>query len=45
MTGSILGIGRAKVARTNLIRTILETVGIAAAAAVDGLLIGKFVAR
>ena len=41
----LLGIGRAKVARTNLLLTILETVGIAAAAAVAGFLIGKLVTR
>jgi VIT1/CCC1 family predicted Fe2+/Mn2+ transporter len=40
-----LGIGRAKVAGTNLLPTILETVGIATAAAVAGLLIGKLVTR
>jgi vacuolar iron transporter family protein len=41
----LLGIGRAKVARTNLLPTILETVAIATAAAVAGLLIGKLVTR
>jgi VIT1/CCC1 family predicted Fe2+/Mn2+ transporter len=41
----LLGIGRAKVAHTNLTLTILETVGIATAAAVAGLLIGKLVTR
>lgn len=41
----LLGIGRAKVARANLPLTVLETVGIAAAAAVAGLLIGKLVTR
>ena len=41
----LLGIGRARVARTNLLLTILETVGIATAAAVAGLLIGKLVTR
>ena len=41
----LLGIGRAKVARTNLLPTVLETVGIATAAAADGLLIGKLVTR
>ena len=41
----LLGIGRAKVARTNLVPTILETVGIATAAAAAGLLIGKLVTR
>lgn len=41
----LLGIGRAKVARTNLLPTILETVGIATAAAVAGFLIGKLVTR
>jgi len=39
----LLGVGRAKVARTNLLQTILETVGIAAAAAAAGVLIGKAV--
>ena len=42
---ALLGIGRAKVARTNLLPTILETVGIATAAAAAGLLIGKLVTR
>jgi vacuolar iron transporter family protein len=41
----LLGIGRAKVAHTHLALTILETVGIASAAAVAGLLIGKLVTR
>jgi len=41
----LLGIGRAKVARTNLLLTILETVGIATAAAVAGFFIGKLVTR
>ncbi len=41
----LLGAGRAKVAGTNLLLTILETVGIATAAAVAGLLIGKLVTR
>jgi predicted membrane protein (TIGR00267 family) len=41
----LLGIGRAKVARTNLLPTILETVAIATAAAAAGLLIGKLVTR
>ena len=40
-----LGIGRAKVARTSLVPTILETVAIATAAAVAGVLIGKLVSR
>jgi len=39
----LLGVGRARVARTNLLQTVLETVGIAAAAAAAGLLIGKLV--
>ena len=38
-----LGLGRAKVAQANLVRTVLETIGIAAAAAAPGLLIGKVV--
>jgi vacuolar iron transporter family protein len=38
-----LGLGRAKVAQANLARTVLETIGIATAAAVAGLLIGKVV--
>jgi vacuolar iron transporter family protein len=41
----VLGIGRAKVARTNLLLTIFETVGVATAAAVAGFLIGKLVTR
>jgi VIT1/CCC1 family predicted Fe2+/Mn2+ transporter len=41
----VLGIGRAKVARTNLLPTILETVAIATTAAAAGLLIGKLVTR
>ncbi len=41
----LLGIGRAKVARTNLLLTIFETVGVATAAAVAGFLIGKLVTR
>ena len=36
----LLGVGRAKVARTHLLPTVLETVGIATAAAAAGLLIG-----
>jgi len=40
----LLGIGRARVAQTRLIPTILQTVGIATAAAVAGLLVGKLVA-
>lgn len=39
----LLGIGRAHIARTNLPLTVLETVGIAAAAAIAGLLIGTLV--
>lgn len=39
----LLGIGRARVARTNLPLTVIETVGIATAAAIAGLLIGKLV--
>ena len=48
ITGALLvflGIGRAKVAHTDLLRTVLETVGIAAGAAAAGLLIGKLVTR
>lgn len=41
----VLGIGRARVANTNPVPTILETVGIATAAAVAGLVIGKLVTR
>ena len=41
----LLGIGRAKVAHTNRASTILETVGIATAAAIAGLLIGRLVTR
>ncbi|HET8998540.1 MAG TPA: VIT1/CCC1 transporter family protein [bacterium] len=41
----LLGVGRAKVARTNLLLTIFETVGVATAAAVAGFLIGKLVTR
>jgi len=41
----LLGIGRAKVARTSLVPTIFETVAIATAAAVAGVLIGKLVSR
>jgi VIT1/CCC1 family predicted Fe2+/Mn2+ transporter len=40
-----LGAGRAKVAGTGRWSTILETVGIATAAAVAGLLIGKWVSH
>jgi VIT1/CCC1 family predicted Fe2+/Mn2+ transporter len=39
----LLGIGRARVAQTKLVPTILQTVGIATAAAAAGLLVGKFV--
>jgi vacuolar iron transporter family protein len=42
---ALLGAGRAKVAGTNLFLTILETVGIATAAAAAGLVIGKLVSR
>jgi VIT1/CCC1 family predicted Fe2+/Mn2+ transporter len=41
----LLGAGRAKVAGTDLLRTIGETVGIATAAAVAGVVIGKLLAR
>ena len=41
----LLGAGRAKVAGSDPLRTIAETVGIAAAAAAAGLLIGKLVTR
>jgi predicted membrane protein (TIGR00267 family) len=41
----LLGVGRAKVAQTPLVRTIVQTVGIATAAAAAGLLIGKLVTR
>ena len=40
-----LGVGRAKVARTALLPTILETVGIASAAAAAGFFIGRLVTR
>ena len=46
VTGSLLvllGIGRARIAHTALLRTVIETVGVAASAAVAGLLIGMFV--
>jgi vacuolar iron transporter family protein len=39
----LLGVGRARVAQTHLIPTILQTVGIATAAAAAGLLVGKLV--
>ena len=39
----LLGAGRAKVASSGLWRTIVETVGVAGAAAAAGLLIGKWV--
>jgi vacuolar iron transporter family protein len=39
----VLGIGRALVARTNVIVTTLQTLGIAAAAAVAGVAIGRLV--
>jgi VIT1/CCC1 family predicted Fe2+/Mn2+ transporter len=39
----LLGIGRARVAQTKLVPTILQTVGIATAAAAAGLLVGKLV--
>jgi hypothetical protein len=41
----LLGVGRARVAETPLVRTIVQTVGIATAAAAAGLLIGKLVTR
>lgn len=40
----LLGIGRGVVARRNLLITVIETVGIASAAALAGFLIGKLVA-
>jgi VIT1/CCC1 family predicted Fe2+/Mn2+ transporter len=40
----LLGIGRARVAQTKLLPTIVQTVGIATAAAAAGLLVGKRVA-
>jgi vacuolar iron transporter family protein len=39
----ILGIGRAKVAQTGLLLTVAETIGIATAAAIAGLFIGRLV--
>jgi len=39
----LLGIGRARVAHTTVLRTVVETVGIATAAALAGLLIGSLV--
>jgi VIT1/CCC1 family predicted Fe2+/Mn2+ transporter len=39
----LLGIGRARVAQTRLLPTILQTVGIATAAAAAGLLVGQLV--
>jgi VIT1/CCC1 family predicted Fe2+/Mn2+ transporter len=39
----LLGIGRARVAQTKFIPTILQTVGIATAAAAAGLVVGKLV--
>jgi vacuolar iron transporter family protein len=41
----LLGVGRARVAQTPLVTTIVQTVGIATAAAAAGLLIGKLVTR
>ncbi|MGZ3599131.1 MAG: VIT1/CCC1 transporter family protein [Ktedonobacterales bacterium] len=40
----LLGIGRARVAQTKLLPTIVQTVGIATAAATAGFLVGKLVA-
>ena len=39
----ILGVGRARVASTKLAPTVLQTVGIATAAAIAGVLIGKVI--
>ncbi|MBV9359644.1 MAG: VIT1/CCC1 transporter family protein, partial [Chloroflexi bacterium] len=39
----VLGLGRARIAHTAVLRTVVETVGVAAAAAIAGLLIGSFV--
>jgi vacuolar iron transporter family protein len=41
----LLGVGRARVAQTPLVTTVVQTVGIATAAAAAGLLIGKLVTR
>jgi VIT1/CCC1 family predicted Fe2+/Mn2+ transporter len=41
----ILGVGRARVASTKLLPTIVQTVGIATAAALAGVLIGKLITR
>jgi VIT1/CCC1 family predicted Fe2+/Mn2+ transporter len=40
---TLLGIGRAQIGQRNVLRTVVETVGTAAAAAVAGLIIGKLV--
>jgi vacuolar iron transporter family protein len=40
----VLGIGRARVAQTRLVPTVIQTVAIATAAAAAGLLVGKLVA-
>jgi VIT1/CCC1 family predicted Fe2+/Mn2+ transporter len=39
----LLGIGRARIGQRNVLQTVVETVGIAAAAAAAGLLIGKLI--
>jgi vacuolar iron transporter family protein len=41
----ILGVGRARVASTKMLPTIVQTVGIATAAALAGVLIGKLITR
>jgi VIT1/CCC1 family predicted Fe2+/Mn2+ transporter len=41
----LLGLGRARIAHTAVVRTVVETVGIAAAAASAGLLIGILINR
>jgi VIT1/CCC1 family predicted Fe2+/Mn2+ transporter len=39
----LLGIGRAKIGNRNTVRTVLETIAIAAAAAIAGVMIGGFI--
>jgi hypothetical protein len=41
----LLGVGRGLVGHRNVVLTVLETLGIATAAALAGLLIGKLVTR
>ena len=42
---TLLGIGRASVAHTNTIKTVIQTLGIATAAAVAGVLIGRLITQ